>query len=183
MNWTGFKWNTPEYHRAWYLRNQDRVKAKTNSRYHADPKGALERQKGYNSKNPDRRRKYQQKYGSENREQLTEYHRQWRSKNRGRWASSSSLRRAKVRNVTVDKTGIAEWMQFELSKDFSTCWHCWQPVPGREIHFDHIIPISRGGAHSLENLCVSCERCNLSKGAKLLSEWKDKPLPSLFYEF
>lgn len=36
---------------------------------------------------------------------------------------------------------------------------------------DHIIPVSRGGGHDLENLCVACARCNSSKHNRLLSEW------------
>lgn len=34
-------------------------------------------------------------------------------------------------------------------------------------HWDHIIPIARGGAHSIGNLTPACARCNLSKQAKL----------------
>lgn len=36
---------------------------------------------------------------------------------------------------------------------------------------DHIVPLSRGGNHSYENLQCLCKSCNSSKGAKLMSEW------------
>lgn len=36
---------------------------------------------------------------------------------------------------------------------------------------DHVVPLSRGGLHELQNLVIACVRCNRSKGAKMLSEW------------
>ncbi|MFI8830536.1 HNH endonuclease [Streptomyces afghaniensis] len=34
------------------------------------------------------------------------------------------------------------------------------------MHVDHLVPLARGGAHSLSNLVPACQRCNTSKGAK-----------------
>lgn len=40
------------------------------------------------------------------------------------------------------------------------------------IHLDHIIPLSRGGRHSVGNLQPLCQYCNLSKNNKLQIEWR-----------
>ena len=40
-----------------------------------------------------------------------------------------------------------------------------------DLTIDHIVPLSDGGSHSLDNLCVACTSCNCSKGAKDLDEW------------
>lgn len=37
---------------------------------------------------------------------------------------------------------------------------------------DHVIPLSRGGRHSIGNLVSACITCNTSKHAKYISEWK-----------
>lgn len=37
---------------------------------------------------------------------------------------------------------------------------------------DHIVPLARGGKHELSNLQCLCKRCNISKGVKLMSEWR-----------
>lgn len=37
---------------------------------------------------------------------------------------------------------------------------------------DHIIPLARGGAHSLRNIQLMCRSCNSSKGSKTMKEWK-----------
>lgn len=39
-----------------------------------------------------------------------------------------------------------------------------------ERHLDHVIPLSRGGAHSEDNIRVTHARCNLKKGTKLVEE-------------
>lgn len=38
------------------------------------------------------------------------------------------------------------------------------------LTMDHVIPLSRGGDHSIDNIVPSCFSCNASKGNKLLSE-------------
>lgn len=43
-------------------------------------------------------------------------------------------------------------------------------------HRDHIIPLSRGGRHSIGNLLPACEGCNLSKGSSTLMEWRLRKL-------
>lgn len=36
------------------------------------------------------------------------------------------------------------------------------------FHFDHIKPICRGGDNDITNIALSCQRCNESKGSKIL---------------
>jgi 5-methylcytosine-specific restriction endonuclease McrA len=40
------------------------------------------------------------------------------------------------------------------------------------ISLDHVVPIARGGNHSIGNLMPLCRSCNSSKGKKLLVEWR-----------
>ena len=35
-------------------------------------------------------------------------------------------------------------------------------------HLDHVVPLSKGGTHTLTNVVWSCSTCNLAKGAKIL---------------
>lgn len=49
-------------------------------------------------------------------------------------------------------------------RDDHTCQYCGlQPGP-KELNLDHVLPRSRGGRSSWENLVTSCRPCNLSKG-------------------
>lgn len=51
------------------------------------------------------------------------------------------------------------------------CYWCARPVAKAQRRIDHIIPLAKGGADAVENLCVACVRCNTSKGAKLPYEF------------
>jgi len=45
---------------------------------------------------------------------------------------------------------------------------CEKAPPEVKLHIDHIFPASRGGGSKFENLRFLCQKCNLSKSAKLV---------------
>ena len=47
------------------------------------------------------------------------------------------------------------------------CPDCRKRLEPRDKDLDHIVPISKGGAHSILNVRVICKRCNTAKGAKM----------------
>jgi len=46
------------------------------------------------------------------------------------------------------------------------CYLCGKVIPNGQRHVDHIVPLSKGGAHKPSNLAVACAKCNLQKGDK-----------------
>lgn len=50
------------------------------------------------------------------------------------------------------------------SRDHGRCVYCGST---ENLQFDHIIPFSKGGATSLENLQLLCQKCNLEKSNKI----------------
>lgn len=49
-------------------------------------------------------------------------------------------------------------------RDEYTCQYCGREPPVRDLNLDHVIPRSRGGPSSWDNLVTSCRDCNLRKG-------------------
>lgn len=57
-----------------------------------------------------------------------------------------------------------------LLRDRHTCQYCDQLFSPIELTLDHVIPRSRGGKSSWENLVTCCRRCNNCKGDRLPEE-------------
>lgn len=57
-----------------------------------------------------------------------------------------------------------------LLRDRSSCQYCGIVLPAGELTLDHVIPRSRGGLSTWENLVACCHACNRRKGNHLLSE-------------
>jgi len=72
-------------------------------------------------------------------------------------------RRMPRQNRSVSRKGI-------VLRDSSTCQYCRQKLPLRELTLDHVIPRSRGGASTWENLVASCKPCNNVKGDRTPAE-------------
>lgn len=77
-------------------------------------------------------------------------------------------RRALEHGVTVATITSHDWRSV-LLKNGGLCVYCGAE---KATQRDHIVPLTRGGAHMADNLAPSCRTCNLSKGNRLLhSEW------------
>ncbi len=57
-----------------------------------------------------------------------------------------------------------------MLRDEHQCQYCSGRPGVRELNLDHVIPRSRGGTDSWENLVVSCRVCNLKKGRRTPEE-------------
>lgn len=55
-------------------------------------------------------------------------------------------------------------------RDGNTCQYCGRRFPTSELSLDHIVPRSRGGGDTWENLVCACTACNSKKADKLPDE-------------
>lgn len=63
-----------------------------------------------------------------------------------------------------------------VRRDGQVCRACHKNVPDNEIEFDHVIPRTRGGPTSPENLRVLCRGCNRKKKDGLEEIVADDPI-------
>src|SRR5512134_2760554 len=57
-----------------------------------------------------------------------------------------------------------------LMRDRYTCQYCLKPLPSSELTLDHVIPRSRSGETTWENLVACCHHCNNRKGSRTPEE-------------
>ena len=58
-------------------------------------------------------------------------------------------------------------------KSLGRCSYCGKILPPEKLTIDHIVPQTRGGVTTFENLVPACEHCNGEKGFLTISEYKD----------
>jgi 5-methylcytosine-specific restriction endonuclease McrA len=57
-----------------------------------------------------------------------------------------------------------------MVRDSHTCQYCRSVLPAARLTLDHVIPRSRGGRSTWENLVACCYPCNNRKGDRLPAE-------------
>lgn len=117
--------------------------------------------------------KYYQKY----KERQNKKTRQWRKDNPEKYAELNR-RKERVRRTRKFENGIEPYTESQVLEFYGTCCHlCGNEIDlnaprqvGAEgwelgLHIDHLVPISKGGADSLDNVKPSHGKCNLDKGS------------------
>ena len=61
-----------------------------------------------------------------------------------------------------------------IERDGYYCVYCDEDLRDAEIHMDHVIPESKGGPTTYDNLQVTCRKCNLAKGVLTESEFMNR---------
>lgn len=63
-----------------------------------------------------------------------------------------------------------------FARDSNTCQYCAKTMPLSQLSFDHVIPKSRGGKTTWENVVCCCLKCNGKKSDSMLKEVGMKPI-------
>lgn len=117
----------------------------------------LERsRKAHQKEDPKKRAEQNLAWCRANKESRRESHRRWEAVHKG----ASIVEKFTKQQVWEEDEGM--------------CGICGDPADKNNWHLDHIIPLSRGGQHTRENVQVSHPFCNLSKKDLLMSEYLER---------
>ncbi|PIE57672.1 MAG: HNH endonuclease [Desulfobulbus propionicus] len=65
----------------------------------------------------------------------------------------------------------SRWWQQKTSS--GRCYYCDAQVGYSNLTMDHVIPLSRGGHSTKDNLVPCCKSCNTKKRSSLPVEWEE----------
>jgi 5-methylcytosine-specific restriction endonuclease McrA len=159
--------NYKAYNKAWQQANREKSAASKKAWYQANKEKSAANQKAYRKANPEKVKAYRKA----NFESIASRTKAYQQANPEIFAVNWQKRRVQKLN-----NGVFIVSAKELKKLYSNpCAYCGAPSQ----HIDHIIPVSRGGTHSVGNLVGACAACNMSKGAKFITEWKKSGLSGI----
>jgi 5-methylcytosine-specific restriction endonuclease McrA len=94
----------------------------------------------------------------------------WAKENPTKAKAIQARRRALKQAATVGQVTEKDLLQM-FERNAGLCFYC-NEVEASTI--DHVVPLVRGGTHSIGNLVPCCKRCNSSKGALFIVEWRHR---------
>lgn len=83
---------------------------------------------------------------------------------------------ANARAKRLGATGRIQWHEWVelLALSPGVCGYCEEYVGLEMLGVDHIVPISRGGSNTIENIAASCVPCNFAKGVQTGAEFLER---------
>ena len=174
------KEDTSRYNKNYYKNN---VKNKAEY-YHINKDTILERKKiyceenkkviafkskEYQSLNKETIEKYNGEYRETHKEVATEYAKIYQKNNKEKFNIINERRRSKAKQLISTLTN-KEWENIKTIFN-NKCAYCGKE---KSLTQEHIIPVSKGGNYTKENIICACQSCNSSKGTKDFLTWYKK---------
>ena len=165
----------PEYHqeysKEYYHENREQISARQKEYNKENAEKISQRNKAWYQEHREKRSEYNKKWKRDNNEKVSEYNQKWcidnqeykkkhRTEHSEAYRSYAHKRRSQTKSGEPSKV-IAQWEKSQPK----ICYWCHTKCP-KSYHVDHYVPLSKGGLHTINNLRISCPRCNLTKSSK-----------------
>jgi len=108
-------------------------------------------------------------YRERTRERQNEMSRLWVANNPEKARAVKQNYKAKRRKwegAGISSKELGKWIKTQPK----TCYWCGTCCKS-EYHLDHYTPLSKGGAHTTDNMVIACPSCNLRKNNKDPYDW------------
>jgi len=185
-----------EQNRNYHRKHREEINA---SRRENEQKKAYE--KIYRQKYREERIAYNKVYREEHREEMNKQHRNYCKEHReelnayqraryperreeilerrktphGRMIKRASEAKRRAQKKGSDGSNTAAQLQEQLKRQKGRCyWRGCKLGKGKGAwHIDHIVPLSRGGTNTMDNIVISCPTCNMHRHNRLPHEVPD----------
>lgn len=156
----------------WRSNNLEKSRAKSKARYHAKPEERKQYKETHKEQIAETKRNYRRTHPEAVKKHKRDGNKRFKEREPEKFKLRQKISRIKRQG---GKGNVTRLKIIELYHDQNErCAYCgisiYWSVP-RDIHIDHVIPLSKGGSNDIDNLALTCHACNESKGDKLLTDW------------
>jgi len=162
-----------EYFKEYYAENRQKLLIYQKRFREENENQVKETQKQYYKKNKEKVKEKSKEYRLQNHESVLRYQKIYRKKyNRENkeMCNIHTQRRIARKKLLPSNLTFEQW---ENTKDYfgNRCAYCGKELP---LTQEHLIPVSKGGGYTVNNIIPSCQSCNSSKHSKDFFEWYPK---------
>ncbi len=181
-----------KYRKDYYIANRDKIRTRAKAWFADNSERAKKRRKAYYDANPDKAKRDAKVWRDANLEQEKAMCKAWRDVNKEYIkATNRAYHKANPEKIKANKRvsghkrrALKYKTQVEFinekivfMRDGWICQHCKKRV-NRKLRWpdplspslDHIMPLSKGGAHIYSNVQLAHFVCNVSKNVNVLSQ-------------
>ncbi len=169
-----------EYFIQYGIDNKEERNAKAKARRDTPENKAKAKEYGkkYWQKHKDKLHKQNRQRDLDNPERTKAYKKKYKKSDKGKISGANCGHKRRFIKMATANGSIPIAIQYPHTKalrDMLTtqkdkCVMCNCEISHEEgnIHLDHIIPLSKGGTHTIDNVQWLCANCNMNKGSKIL---------------
>lgn len=184
----GFKHACKECRKLEYKNDSERIIKKSRKYYQDNKEKVSVINKRYKQKNREWYRNYDKEYYKENEKLIKKRSTKYYHENKdnivpkmkiygAKWSGSQHgklLKRFYQQKRTATKLSLLNTLtlkEWEGAKAYfeQSCAYCGKGET--ELHQEHVIPMSKGGAYNKQNIIPSCQPCNNKKWAHDMEKW------------
>lgn len=118
-----------------------------------------------------KKREYNKRKAEEVKERKRKYDKEYFASEKGKITTAKSVHKRRAQKLSSDDGTVTSQALTELKeKQKYRCRYCNNLLDFSakgQVHLDHIIPLSKGGIHSISNVAWACSSCNLRKSNTL----------------
>ncbi len=158
-------------HKRWYQANFEKIAMRRKNYYQTNFEKLSAASKRWVKNNLERVRYNQRKWAQSNQERIEIVRTRWLQSNSEKVRSYQRKHKALMQGASISDFTDYDWRDLLFLYDHR-CAYC--RTDKKELTQDHVIPLSRGGDHTITNIVPACQSCNSRKGTKTLEEWRLK---------
>ena len=150
----------------YYTENKEKVNAKNRRNYEENKEERLKQIKNWSNKNREKRNQIDRRSYIKHKAKRISKSLKWIKENPEKHAKRNQERRATIRNLEANFTSV-DWEKCKSIFN-NTCAYCGKKS---KLQQEHVIPVSKGGTYTKDNILPACKSCNSSKNNRDFATW------------